>query len=140
MPKPVSLLLGIASVMPLVLVGVALVRIASTLGTGSVDSAELAAMTSQAMTVLLVSTVLLVPLLGVCLWHLLVRRTKRGGSETLLWVLALLAMPQLALPLYWWQHIWPASRTAPADADRQDDAGANPPRARSANIARTVRR
>ena len=53
---------------------------------------------------------ILVALLGFYLWHLLVVQARRQiDANLILWVLALVFVPIIAMPIYWLVHIWPVT-------------------------------
>ena len=124
MPRPTKLLLGVATAVPLVLIGYLLVRFLSFfLGVvdhgGVVFQGRIADAFHELLTVQLTTLGLLVALLGVYLWHLLVHNARRDPSGHVpLWVIALVFVPMFAMPIYWLTKIWPESEAPQRGARR----------------------
>ena len=117
MSRPMKLLLGSATLVPLVLLIYLLVTIASFLfgvldNGGSVAAPRLADVLRELLTVQWIMVASFVVLLCVYLWHLLVHRAGRElAGQTPLWVLGLMFAPMFAMPIYWYTKVWhePAS-------------------------------
>lgn len=120
MNRPARLLLGAATIAPLALFGFQLLR---ALGLafdilhdgGSVHPASMFETMRGFVATQVATIALLVGLLCFYLWHVLVRRAHREPrDQVLIWVLALVFVPIVAMPIYWFTQIWPEgdARTA----------------------------
>lgn len=114
MPRSFKLLLGAGTVVPLALTGYLLVRVLGFFvglhGSGGVVApSRLADVFQELLTVQVTTVACFVALLCVYLWHLLVHRARRERieQEPLLWGLALLTLPMVAMPIYWCTRVWP---------------------------------
>lgn len=113
MSRSLKLLLGVATGVPTVLTGYLMVRFRSTflgiLDDGATGPSELMQDTfGEFVAVQLTILGLLVALLGFYLWHLLVHQAHRkDAGQVPMWLLALLLVPIISMPIYWFIHIWP---------------------------------
>ncbi len=118
MSRPMKLLLGGATLVPLVLLIYLLVTIASFLfgvldNGGSVAQTRLADVTAELLTIQWIMVASFVVLLCVYLWHLLVHRAGREpAGQTPLWVLGLVFAPMFVMPIYWYNKVWPEPGSA----------------------------
>jgi hypothetical protein len=112
MHRSLELLLGAATLVPLLLIGYSLLRFLGVfVGILTTDVAQPGEVnnTFHGLIGVMVTTVgVVVALLGVYLWHLLVHRARREVvREVLPWVAALVLVPVVAMPIYWFTRIWP---------------------------------
>tara|TARA_R110002072_G_scaffold87129_3_gene196597 strand:- start:6360 stop:6737 length:378 start_codon:yes stop_codon:yes gene_type:complete len=112
MPRSLKLFIGAVTALPIVLFGYLFVRFVSVFiglvdNGGSVQPDRLRDTFHELMGIQLTTLGVIVALLGFYLWHLLVVRARRQSDANLVvWVLAFLFVPIVAMPVYWFANIW----------------------------------
>jgi hypothetical protein len=113
MPRSLKLFIGAITAVPIVLSGYLSVRFLSVFfgildNDGGVPPNLFRDTFDELMGIQLTALGTLVALLGFYLWHLLVAQARREIDASLVvWVLALIFAPIIAMPIYWFLHIWP---------------------------------
>lgn len=111
MSRSQKILLGVATAAPIALVGYLLVRMLSMVlrvyySGGSIQAGVVYDSFRELAAVQLVAIGLHVVLLAIYLRHAMARRAAWTSERLLLWTLLLLFLPLLAMPIYWFLHVW----------------------------------